>query len=57
MKGLQNMKKEDDIYTVLTKVNNQVMRFEPGNTNSKDIRQMPYFVSHLTKDLYLKQKD
>ncbi|XP_071176331.1 uncharacterized protein [Mytilus edulis] len=57
MKELQNMKKEDDIYTVLTKVNNKVMRFEPGNTNSKDIRQMPYFVSHLTKDLYLKQKD
>ncbi|XP_063435194.1 uncharacterized protein LOC134716245 [Mytilus trossulus] len=55
MKELQGMKKQDDIYTVLTKVNNKVMRFEPGNTNSKDIRQMPYFVSHLTKDLYLKQ--
>ncbi|CAC5372237.1 CASP3 [Mytilus coruscus] len=55
MKELQEMKKDDDIYTVLTKVNNKVMRFEPGNIDSKDIRQMPYFVSHLTKDLYLKQ--
>ncbi|XP_052058991.1 uncharacterized protein LOC127699369 isoform X2 [Mytilus californianus] len=55
MKELQEMKKDDDIYTVLTKVNNKVMRFEPGSIDSKDIRQMPYFVSHLTKDLYLKQ--
>lgn len=52
---LQKMKKEDDIYTVLTKVNNKVMRFEPANIDSKFIRQMPYFVSHLTKDLFLKQ--
>lgn len=55
MKELQGMKEQDDIYKVLTKVNNKVMRFEPGNVNSENIRQMPYFVSHLTKDLYLKQ--
>ncbi|CAC5372238.1 unnamed protein product [Mytilus coruscus] len=52
---LHNIKEDDDIYRVLTKVNCKVMTFEPGHTASKDMRQMPYFVSHLTKDLYLKQ--
>ncbi|XP_052059089.1 caspase-3-like [Mytilus californianus] len=52
---LHNIKVDDDIYRVLTKVNSKVMTFEPGHTESKDMRQMPYFVSHLTKDLYLKQ--
>ncbi|XP_071176364.1 caspase-3-like isoform X3 [Mytilus edulis] len=52
---LHNIQEDDDIYKVLTKVNSKVMTFEPGHTASKDMRQMPYFVSHLTKDLYLKQ--
>ncbi|XP_063435145.1 caspase-7-like isoform X2 [Mytilus trossulus] len=52
---LHNITEKDDIYSVLTKVNGKVMTFEPGHTASKDMRQMPYFVSHLTKDLYLKQ--
>ncbi|XP_063444936.1 caspase-6-like [Mytilus trossulus] len=50
---LKNMDKDDDFYSVLTRVNSQVMQFEPSHNATKDIRQMSCFVSHLTKDLYL----
>ncbi|XP_076089862.1 caspase-6-like [Mytilus galloprovincialis] len=50
---LKNMGVDDDFYSVLTRVNCQVMQFEPSHDATKDIRQMSCFVSHLTKDLYL----
>ncbi|XP_052059080.1 caspase-3-like [Mytilus californianus] len=55
---LLKMKKEDDFYKVLTRVNKDVgLGYKPNYAHSDIITQMPCFISHLTKDLYLKQKD
>lgn len=54
---LLKMKKEDDFYKVLTRVNKDVgLGYKPNYAHSDIITQMPCFISHLTKDLYLKQK-
>ncbi|XP_052059022.1 caspase-3-like [Mytilus californianus] len=53
---LLKMKKDDDFYKILTRVNKRVgMGYKPNYPNSDNITQMPCFISHLTKDLYLKQ--
>ncbi|VDI74424.1 Hypothetical predicted protein [Mytilus galloprovincialis] len=49
---LLKMKKEDDFYRILTRVNKRVgMGYKPNFPNSGDVTQMPCFISHLTKEL------
>lgn len=53
---LLKMTKKDDIYRILTRVNKRVgMGYKPNFPNSGNVTQMPCFISHLTKELYLKQ--
>ncbi|XP_063435114.1 caspase-3-like [Mytilus trossulus] len=53
---LLKMKPTDDFYKILTRVNKSVgMGYKPNFPNAGDVTQMPCFISHLTKELYLKQ--
>ncbi|VDI74423.1 caspase 3 [Mytilus galloprovincialis] len=54
---LREMKKGEDFYKVLTRVNKKVgMGYKPKHKSEGVITQMPCFISHLTKDLVFKQK-
>ncbi|VDI40418.1 caspase 7 [Mytilus galloprovincialis] len=54
---LREMKKGEDFYKVLTRVNKKVgMGYKPKHPSTSVVTQMPSFISHLTKDLVFNQK-